>query len=130
MHHSAVYHLTAFTLSALYGFTKADQQTAFRRLHEEIVLATNPGDAIEEMIDYMYAGLSSTQVEDFVVPGWDTDDVSRDFYRNVLPSPAAVATLPVWCRATLRQSSRFSSATRRMWSTALAASRPSCAVRV
>jgi hypothetical protein len=75
--------LSAFTFSALPGFTKDDQQTAFRRLNEEIVLATNPGAAIEEMIDHMYAGLSTTQVEDFVIPGWDTDDVSRDFYKNV-----------------------------------------------
>ncbi len=76
--------LATFTFSTLPGYTKSDQQAAFRLLNKEIVLSTNPGKAIEEVIDEMYENGNLVQIEDFVVPGWDTDDASRDFYRNVI----------------------------------------------
>ncbi len=76
--------LPTFTFSSIPGYTKSDQQYAFRLLNKEIVMSTNPGKAIEEVIEKMYEHGSVVQIEDFVVPGWDTDDTSRDFYKNVI----------------------------------------------
>ena len=75
--------LTTFTFPTISGYTKADQQSAFKLLNEEIVLSTEPGKAIEEMIEKMYENGAQIQIDDFVIDGWDTDDVSRDFYRDV-----------------------------------------------
>lgn len=84
----------AVAVGPLAQFTKANQQAEFRDLNQEMVLETNPGGPIEEVIDYMYLPLGGPGVgdqdQDFVVSGWDTDVAHRTMYRNVM-TPACRA---------------------------------------
>lgn len=82
--------LTAFTIvdgltvEGMLGlFDKAAQQDEFRQLNEEIVLSSDPGPAIEEVIANMYPG-PGDQIEDFVIPGWSSDPAHDAMYRNVV----------------------------------------------
>lgn len=63
-------------------FTKANQQLEFLELNE-MVLDTEPGETIDEIIDDMYTG-PVVQNEDFVVAGWDANAAHRDMYLNVI----------------------------------------------
>jgi hypothetical protein len=62
--------LRFFTFPA--SLDKAAQQSAMKHLNEDIVRNAPAGvDAIGEVVTAMYAGGSSTQHEDFLVPGWE-----------------------------------------------------------
>jgi hypothetical protein len=62
---------------------KAAQQSAMKHLNEDIVRNAPAGvDAIGEVVTAMYAG-SSTQLEDFLIPGWE---------RTTLPTTVAQET--------------------------------------
>ncbi len=65
------------------AFSKANQQLEFSELNE-MVVDTEPGEAVVELIDEMYNGVSVVQEENFVVPGWDANDAHRDAYLNVM----------------------------------------------
>jgi hypothetical protein len=67
------------------AFDKAAQQAAFKQLNEEIVNATQPGEAIEAIVDAMYNnGVSPVQIEDFVISGWDANAAQQEAYREVV----------------------------------------------
>lgn len=93
--------LNAFTIvdgltvnGVLGEFDKANQQEEFRDLNQEIVLVSDPGAPIEELVDYFYPPLGGPdggdQDEDFVVSGWDTDVAHQTMYREVM-TPACRA---------------------------------------
>ncbi|HEX4954626.1 MAG TPA: carboxypeptidase-like regulatory domain-containing protein [Thermoanaerobaculia bacterium] len=65
------------------AFSKANQQLEFSELNE-MVVDTEPGEAVVEIIDEMYNGVSVVQEEDFVVTGWDLNAAHRDAYLNVM----------------------------------------------
>jgi hypothetical protein len=69
------------------ALTKGNQQDEFLRLNQEIVLVTQPGVAIEEVINAMYAGGVTSQDENSVVTGWDPTsgtDPEEAVYRDVI----------------------------------------------
>ncbi|MCZ6652018.1 MAG: carboxypeptidase-like regulatory domain-containing protein [Planctomycetota bacterium] len=70
-------------------FEKVNQQLEFRQLND-MVVETEPGDVIIEIIDEMYLGASVTQLENFVVTGWDANDAHRDMYLNVIKTSCRV----------------------------------------
>lgn len=78
--------LSGFTIldGVVPALDKINQQLAFRRLNEEIVLATQPGAANAEIIAAMYPTLSPVQDETFVIAGWNGDAANQTFYREVL----------------------------------------------
>lgn len=78
-------------------YDKANQQAAFRALNQQIVLPTNPGGPIEEVVDYMYPPLGSpgvgNQNENFVVAGWTGSAAHSDMYREVMTPACRVCHL-------------------------------------
>ncbi len=67
------------------AFDKSAQQAAIKKLNIDIVKATNPGIAIEAIIDEMYdSGTVDNQIEDFVVDGWNANAAQREAYREVV----------------------------------------------
>lgn len=71
-------------------YTKQNQQGAFRRLNE-IAKAAPPPDVsdpssnlIEVLFRSWYPTTSSAQVENAIVPTWDTDERRKNFYRSVV----------------------------------------------
>lgn len=75
-------------------FDKAEQQDEIRQLNQEIALPSDPGSAIEEVIDHMYPPVGALgtgdQDEDFVIPGWSTPAAHVEMYREVV-APACRA---------------------------------------
>lgn len=68
-------------------FSKTGQQLEFHELNK-MVVDTQPGAVIEEIIDEMYsptnpAGADS-QLENFVVTGWNANPAHQDAYLNVI----------------------------------------------
>jgi mono/diheme cytochrome c family protein len=60
-------------------------QAAIKSLNEEIVLATDPGPTITEIITGMYSGPDpAVQFKDFVVSGWDSQPIDRGMYADVV----------------------------------------------
>jgi hypothetical protein len=68
-------------------FSKTNQQIEFHELNK-MVVDTQPGAVIEEIIDEMYSPTNpagaDTQIEDFVVNGWDANAAHEDMYLNVI----------------------------------------------
>lgn len=65
------------------NFTKTDQQLEFAQLNA-MVVDTEPGEPIEELISEWYDADPALQEENVVVPGWDLDNAHRDMYLNVI----------------------------------------------
>jgi mono/diheme cytochrome c family protein len=65
-------------------FIKSNQQLEFAELNQ-MVVDTDPGVVIEEIIDEMYnPPTGATQQEEFVVAGWDANDAQRGMYLDVI----------------------------------------------
>jgi hypothetical protein len=62
---------------------KANQQAAFKQLNENIVKASQPGAAIDEVITAMYSS-GPIQNENFVITGWNGHPVHQAMYRDVV----------------------------------------------
>ncbi|MCI0749934.1 MAG: hypothetical protein L0Y32_05275, partial [Nevskiales bacterium] len=68
-------------------FSKTNQQLEFHELNQ-MVVDTQPGAVTEEVIDEMYSAANpegpDSQIEDFVVNGWDANAAHEDMYLNVI----------------------------------------------
>jgi hypothetical protein len=65
----------------------AAEQAAFKSLNTEIVLSSEPGQAIRDVIADLYPGAAATQNQNSQVPGWSSATGSpspHDFYRDVV----------------------------------------------
>jgi hypothetical protein len=80
-------HGYVFSGTVAADFTKTTQQLEFHELNK-MVVDTQPGAVSEEMIDEMYSPTNpagaDTQIENFVVTGWNANDAHRDMYLNVI----------------------------------------------
>ncbi len=69
------------------NFSKANQQLEIFELNN-MVVDTEPGAVIEEIIDEMYSPTNpagaDNQLEDFVVAGWNANGAHQDMYLNVI----------------------------------------------
>ncbi|MEX2399237.1 MAG: carboxypeptidase regulatory-like domain-containing protein [Rhodothermales bacterium] len=64
-------------------FEETNQHREFFELND-LVVDTEPGAVIEEIIDEMYTGSDPDPIEDFLVTNWDANDAHRDMYLNVV----------------------------------------------
>ena len=64
-------------------FDKASQQGTFKQLNEDIVKATQPGAATDELITALYTP-GPGQNENAIVAGWNGNPVHQVMYRDVI----------------------------------------------
>ena len=73
-----------FTLAAPDAVGNPPTETKFRRLNQEIVQATQPVAAINDVIAGMYLADPTEQDPDFVITGWNGNPVHQTMYRDVV----------------------------------------------
>jgi hypothetical protein len=80
-------HGLVFSGAAPANFSKDDQQLELHELNK-MVVDTQPGAVIDEIIDEMYSPTNplgaDNQLEDFVVAGWNANAAHQDMYLNVV----------------------------------------------
>jgi hypothetical protein len=73
-----------FTLAPPDSKANPQTQTRFRQLNQDIVQATQPHQAIADVVTGMYQGNPAQQDENFVVAGWNSHPVHQTMYRDVV----------------------------------------------